>query len=372
MTILSMTEILGWRNGEAISEEMHAGYVDLMAQRMGETFGQICRELPPLGEKLTTAASQVSDEGFIRVLIAPETCSHILTQQVPDVRKKGLFFLKSFLAEALREGQSLPEQREIWTALGDFGFASDGSLHEWPQIEEMMPFDFGSPYATKVDLSGADRDSVPQRPPFSEAELQRVIALLRRVRLCLNQTSPRIARFVSRFNKVLVLQKDAEAPEKFASGSNGHYIGRSFLANPHLPQIGEAHMADAIVHEGIHALLYMQEQKEPWFVDPDIKRSFPKVKSPWTGSVISLASFLQACFVWYGLLHFWSLALAARTFDRTMALTRMRLSLRGFLGQALRDHVWEFSPSIDQKVLSAIDEMQAMVAKAFSSVASAL
>ena len=372
MTISLMPEVLRWDGGEAVCEEVHAAYLDLLAQKMGEALGESCRAEPAAAEGLRAAAGSVSDEGFVRVLTAPETCSRLLGGRAGTPAERGQFFRRSFLAEALREGQAGPFDEEVWTALGDACFAPGGGGRGWPQVEGMPPLDYGSPYAARVDLSGADRESVPARTPFNDDELRLVAARLGDVRERVRRTSPRVAHFVAEFNKVLVLQKDDESPQQFASGSNGHYIGRSFLANPHLPQVCEVHVADAVVHEGIHALLYMQEQADPWLSDPALKRSPPRVRSPWSGSSLTLPSFLQACFVWYGLLHFWSLALSAATFDRGLALQRISLSARGFLGARLREKVSAYLPAVNGRVVGAVDEMQDVVSAAFSSAAASV
>jgi hypothetical protein len=368
MTILAMPDVLRWMAPEQTTNQAHDTYLDLLAEKMGEILGGICREATPLGEELRAAADHASNEGFMRILSAPETCACLLAANGEGYQAKGQFLRRSFLAETLREGQRVDTDQEVWTALGDMKLSPDGTQYCWPQIEELTPLDFGSPYATKVDLSGADRELVPSRPPFTEHEMEELVARLRNAHTSIQKTSPRVAAFVSTFNKVLVLQKDTESLFKFASGSNGHYIGRSFLANPHLPGVDEALIADAIVHEGIHGLLYMQEQTEPWFPDPAAKRSLPRVTSAWTGSSLSLASFLQACFVWYGLLHFWSLALTSKAFDNNSALKRFRLSVCGFLGKPLRGRVSQFSSMINPGVLDTIDEMQDVVSTAFSSI----
>ena len=168
----------------------------------------------------------------------------------------------------------------------------------------MAPLDFGSPYAAAIDLGGpANRPGEP-RPPFEDAEMAMVVERLRLACAAIRRTSPHVLDFATTFNKVLVSQKDPVATRQFTSGSTGQFVGRSFVTNPHLDSVRQVDLAEALVHEGIHSLLYMQERTRSWGPAPELEDSIARVVSPWSGNHLSLASFLHACFVWYGLAHF--------------------------------------------------------------------
>jgi hypothetical protein len=126
-------------------------------------------------------------------------------------------------------------------------------------------------------------------------------------------------------------------------------------------------IADAIVHEAIHALLYMQEQKKSWVYDPDLCKPIPRVVSPWTGRHLALRPFLQACFVWYGLLHFWCLALSAGAFDSARIRERIVRSGIGFWDKPLLDYIDSYKAALCPDLLKAIQEMQSIVNDAFAS-----
>ncbi|MGJ5204470.1 aKG-HExxH-type peptide beta-hydroxylase [Bradyrhizobium sp. HKCCYLR20261] len=367
MTITQMPDVLRWNDYEAVCDGVLATYGDRLAEKMGEALGEICRSDPARGEQLRSLIDRVADEGFMRVLDAPETSFRLLSTPGRRSDDEEPFLSASFLAEALRQGLDISADREVWTALGDRGYSPTGSCI-WPQVEGMPVTDYGSPHAVSVDLSGQDRPDPPSRPAFSEVEIDRLHQLLQRSRSALERTEAGLPRFVTRFNIALILQKDPESPTSFSSGSNGYYIGRTFLANPHLPEIDEAHIADALVHEGIHALLYMQEYEQPWFLDPAAKGSLPRITSPWSGSRLPFPSFLQACFVWYGLLHFWSLAMQSGAFEPGVAIKRIQLCLRGFCRQPLLDSIAGYSSVVDADVQRAIETMQNVVVGAFADV----
>ena len=146
------------------------------------------------------------------------------------------------------------------------------------------------------------------------------------------------------------------------------------LANAHCESVDVVDVTDAIVHEAIHALLFMQERRKRWVLDEKLYDSTPRSTSPWTGRELPLRAFLQANFVWYGLLNFW-LKTHSATLKTPVAwapLERIRSKISaasvGFLGVSLVDSVAEFKSEISTDILAAIDVMQSRVRVAFSRV----
>jgi hypothetical protein len=124
------------------------------------------------------------------------------------------------------------------------------------------------------------------------------------------------------------------------------------------------------VHEGIHSLLYMQERIRDWGQAPELSDSIPRVISPWTGNRLSLASFLHACFVWYGLAHFWALASTRPAFDSRRIMQRLSQAACGFLRGPLVTRIEPFLPGIGSEVIDAIRGMQSRIVFVFSEVQS--
>lgn len=369
MLMEAMPELLSWSAGNSVFQQVHDAYVALMSDSLGQVIGKICRENLHLGEHLRAGVHSASDEALMRVLMAPETSHHLLWPESHTLVSTATFLSRSFRAEAARTGQRIAFQEETWTALGDVGFFPNGIVCSMPSLPEMMPLDFGSPYATKIDLSGAERPDFPVRTGFDPVEINHVLNRLRAAQEQIYATSATVAQFIVQFNKVLVLQKDPENPGQRASGSSGQYIGRSFITNPHIVAVDAAGLADAIVHEGIHALLYMQERQKRWVFNSSLCEPIARIESPWSGNPLPLRPFLQACFVWYGLLHFWCLALTCETFHPQHVHTHIMRSLQGFVKGPLLTRIARYTPDISPDLLNAIQEMQAIVTTTFASVA---
>jgi hypothetical protein len=76
---------------------------------------------------------------------------------------------------------------------------------------------------------------------------------------------------------------------------------------------------------------------------------------------LPLFSFLQACFVWYGLVHFWRLAESRGTFAPEQIRRHVDMAVKGFWGVALIDYLAPDREKLAHELLCAIEEMQLRV-----------
>jgi HEXXH motif-containing protein len=168
-----------------------------------------------------------------------------------------------------------------------------------------------------------------------------------------------VSTFCSRFLKVIVLQQDDKG-QSVSAYSTQQYPGRAVISNPQFIDVVQT--AESVVHEAIHAYLYMLSQTYPWGISDPGYDDKPKVLSPWTGTLLPVSTFLHACFVWYGLLNFWSHALLADTFPSRRVRGRMSRAARGFLGKSLLDMMDKSDLAlVFEPIRRAIDRMQFQV-----------
>ena len=73
-------------------------------------------------------------------------------------------------------------------------------------------------------------------------------------------------------------------------------------------------LADGVVHEAIHGLLFLEQLDKEW-ADDWTTLSAGTAQSPWTGRVLPAGAYLEACFVWYGLVNFSLIAIDSDEFD---------------------------------------------------------
>jgi hypothetical protein len=296
----------------------------------------------------------------MRVLVAPETSYRLLARGQHDLIATGEFLMSAFKAEVARDGGDIPFQEETWTAVGDMCFDQRKAVKRFPVIEEFVPLDFGSPHAINLDFEGFERETPMPQSEFEPAEIEIIMERLTLARDVIAQTSIDILTFVVQFTKVLVLKRDVTAPRMFSSGSNNHCICRTMLVNAHAETTDAGDVADALVHEAIHALLMMQELKRAWSHDSR-KLVNCRTLSPWTGNNLRLYSFIQACFVWYGLFHFWSIARLRRSYESERIEALLDRARNGFLAESLLEKLGSVKDEVSPEILKAIEAMQANV-----------
>ena len=354
-------EVLTWNAPQAHLAASFLGYLDRVSDAFGEHLGKAEREAPAAHKRLSAALERIDDEGFMRALLAPETTYRLLHRREPAVLR--LHFLVAALEAEIARAEGDPAAG-IWTALGDMGWRADGMLIENPRLRGGPVFDILSPHASAVDLGGPS--GVTPRDPFEAEALRLIVDKLQAAVDGVHQAGRLFGEFAARFNFVFIAQTDRDDPGLFTSGSTGQYIGRSFITNPHRDSVRPIDLAEAMIHEGVHALLYMEEGRSPWVLNRDLYDPMKtRVVSPWTGSPLGVRPFLQAGFVWFALLHFWSAAWEAAAFDRPMIHERMTLALRGFLAGPLEDRVADVRKDIAPEVRQAIAAMQAHVVEAW-------
>ena len=370
MFIEAMPEALTWNNNINVLCSVHSSYTELLSIALSEQIGQLNHQHPEMARRLTGELRSVTDRAFLRVLTAPETSFRLLEKPC-DSLESAKFFLRSLRAEKARDGGRDEFVEDTWTALGDTCFRPDGSIECYPRLKDGLVLDFGSPHTTQVDFGGRGNRRGEYREAFTSAEMALTVDRLEVACAGIRKTGSGILEFVTNFNKVFICQKDPAAPGLFTSGSTGQYVGRSFVTNPHLDLVNEVKPAEALVHEGIHALLYMQERQKVWIHDPSTDLPVPRIVSPWSGNLLSVRSFLQACFVWYGLAHFWAQALTHSSFGAARVRDRLSAAVGGFLAEPVLNRLQPYLLSISSDLLEAIVEMQSTIVGVFAEVQTA-
>jgi hypothetical protein len=354
MRLEGVGETLTWLDGTRMSDTLDEEIV----RRSEESW------LGCAGPAAEQAIARLGREGLRRVLRAPEVTRRLLFPSTAP--NDPLAFMRQAVdVELALAGEGPPPRVSAWSALGDVVVHPDGTTTRWPQLdgEPALALDFGSPWATHIDLSGRLESTSAHRTGFGHGEVRAVHHKITRAMESIEALSPTVGMFVRRSTCVLVLQVDADAPDQVTSGTNGNYIGRSFITNPHHPDASIDCLVEAIVHEAIHGLLYRDSYGNAW-VCSDAAAEVPRVTSPWTGRALPVRSFLEATFVWFGLVHLWALASRSEIFDYDAARQRIVRSVSGFTRGPLVDRVRPWTQEIRPDVLQAVDQLQGRVVDA--------
>lgn len=114
--------------------------------------------------------------------------------------------------------------------------------------------------------------------------------------------APLAAANVARYVSEIQFYDDPDI-EVFSSASNNQWHRRVQIVNYRQAEISICRLADALVHESIHSFLYSLELELPLVAGENLNDC---IRSPWSGRLLKIHSYLHACFVWYSLALFWS------------------------------------------------------------------
>lgn len=238
-------------------------------------------------------------------------------------------------------------------------FKSRGANILLERIEhESLPLDATSPLARSVDISGTLPRRIGEGAVYDRDALSSVLMKAREANGIIRKGVPQAWSMVRDFTKLLHYLPDEDAPQQFSSGSSGQFVGRTVIANVHLEKVSAIELSEALVHEAIHSVLYMAENQRPWVLDADLYAGPARIDSPWTGNPLPLRPYLQACFVWYGLICYWSELLSRNILNDIRAKRRLDIAIGGFQRVDLLASIESFLDRLSDEVKTAIADMQ--------------
>ena len=248
-------------------------YTSLVAGRLGAYLRELEAAEPELAARILSQLGEADGEKLRAVVLAPETSSRVLWDHPGgcDDRSFG-----QYLVELLEAGPAQPN-------------------------ETGLVVDLDTPAAVCFDYTTLRDGGMRLEHYTVPADRELAIGKLEAAMHGIDAVDTGVAAFVRRFTLVANVLVDTETP-KFTSGSTSQYVGRSLFCNAHLSGVDAELMADALVHEATHSLLYMHELCDEW-IDEDVLTRQSVVESPWSGATLFIRPFLQACFVCVRLMH---------------------------------------------------------------------
>lgn len=282
-----------------------------------------------------------------RILTAPDTFQRLKEACSGNIRGFNRFLQISIAVEESFLGGTLPLAKNRWSALGDYfdGQLSIPSNHDSicnsgtdryfaPLLDGRVPVDAYSIFAHR-SMTGGDAQQAEYglSASYSAAEMNEIMNKLQETVRFMGQISPIAVKFVLENTSTVVVRNDAFNGGSFVSSSCNGFIGQIVLLNAHLSHVDSALLAESLIHETIHNVMLRMELLEPTLRDPS--RPLPRVTSPWSGRQLSYHTFLQACFVWFGIASFWKAALGKDVFPTDRVGYLLERSSRGFKEDSL-------------------------------------
>jgi hypothetical protein len=274
-----------------------------------------------------------------RFLTAPETARRLFFAPC-DV----MFLLGALCAEArlLGDRSSLP--RSVWTATGDWyipkgatGPTAIDERFDWtpdqvfraPMLRNGAPVDLASPYSRQMHK----RTKITTSAPFEAEYGRRAVETVREAMTGVAEVSAAASRMTDTFVRTLILERHLNPDSAFTSYSLRWLVGRTTLQLS--IDYSATNIANALVHEAIHTILYIVGHTLPNLQDENMDPAYT-IRSPWSGNELNPESFAHAVFVWFGLWQFWREAQGKATmFPRDKIAERLDKARRGFEGPDL-------------------------------------
>jgi len=252
-----------------------------------------------------------------RLLLAPRTFNLLQSSSEPNPEK--IDALKKLIGMEQRLcHQSSAYPCNDWAALGDYYHPldldnmaplADGAFTAWSPrqpfkapalghiVLDAYSYYPGEPYPAEV---GALATHTMEELTIARKRLEQGLNYI-------GEVSRVAALTVDASVQVVTAASAPNFPDKTANLSLSSMIGRVGLLNLHSDKWTVFKTSDALIHEAIHSLIYKLELICGLYTDEAGAYRIQSV-SPWTGRTLYLHSFVHACFVWFGLCKFWSLA----------------------------------------------------------------
>jgi len=271
--------------------------------------------------RLLERTANLSAHSFLRVFKAPETFWRTLRCAKNDRRGYLRFLENSIEVERCLAGNQYRLPRSTWSALGD---ARVSDSHVWTGTSHICSrsrdfniiIDGCSPYArrpfinrrtSEITIGPAGKPTAFQQSLVFDKISESLDAI--------DAISEGVSDFVYQNISAIVPYHDISNPRHFTSASTNRFIGQMMLVNPHLQSASIPFIVNALVHESVHSYLYAIELRHALLTERAPQSVF--LASPWTGTLLTLHSYIHACFVWHALRSFWELDSAQSFFGNT-------------------------------------------------------
>jgi len=358
-------------NNSSLYEAIITQFRNCVSKKIDRLTDYLWRNNSPLYEQIMQKWTDLSATLELHhSFLYPEMLNHLVLDRDPETT--GMYMMRSLDAELAKRDKvfDIDQYDYVWTMNGDFLLQYNKQSKSFEAFESFrlndMPLDFFSSSCIKVT---AHELQEPAGSVIDEYDYREAFNIYERIYESLEPLTGKkgagdLNDLIYKFTNVIVLKRQnyQSGNRHFFSSSDGYYIGRTVLGNVELvsPEI----LVDSIVHEAIHALLYMIDEKFQWQPSPEESDKIGnKILSPWSGNKLSIRNYLQAIFVWYGLFNLWKFALKEQVYDPGFAKRRVDLIRNGFLQVEINKFGKEIGYDLDETLIETVLAIKEYVIK---------
>jgi len=264
---------------------------------------------------------------------------------------------KLFLACLVEVGDIEAPEIELWSPRGDriiSGPVISSACSERNVIGGTSAvIDFNSPYVRDSEF-GIKLDMLEERESYEfRNKLSAALSFL-------NATSTNAFSFWNSAIDVLTIRKRNSGGRGLFSNTNARRPRNILIFDPNLDTIDHFRLAEGLLHEAIHSVLFTFERTVGPFIAEEMNHSDRTAVSPWSGRNLSLISYVHACVVWFGLYWLWTNAMSKNDHVEMHRVEATRIA-RGFalrpFSVGLSHHIDALSPDISDLLYYIEDTM---------------
>lgn len=261
-------------------------------------------------------------------------------------------------SEWAADGSIFASAQGVALAHDSDGWPREGS-YSAPLLNGRIPIDYCSPYSRRPMPVAEFRPIKYGEPTAFDVHLAKhVVAKIQAAYDSVRSVCPIASIFFNKNVKSIVVRRNNDV-KAFQSASRNAYIGEVVLLNPQSEFVDTAYMAESLVHESIHALMWRAEVLSHFLTLSDQGEVI--CVSPWTGQKIFYYTLLQAVFVWYGVYHFWLEASKATVFDSYRVEKLKERAASGFRSDRFLVEIALHSHLLQNGIFETFVEMQRVV-----------
>ncbi|MGH6985636.1 MAG: hypothetical protein ACRED9_02195 [Caulobacteraceae bacterium] len=284
-------------------------------------------------------------------LRAPLVASRLLAVRLGESFDPGPI-AASLMAELTLAGKTEPGPSSGWTALGDRFVDSAAPRRGERLAGTSVRVDLAGPTEFRTAAAVLRRTSAAEwraaRPKLSEA-----IRAMRAVAAAFALWRESI--------DVLALRSSLEE-SRFSSISLAHNARVSLMVDVHETKCTRPVLVEALVHEAIHSFIFMREAMTGSLVSD--ARSVIEITSPWTGRRLFLSGFAHACFVWWGVLNFWTRSMASGNWSDAECRPQLERARKGFAARPVSSLGREARDRLSAATARALEQIEVRGARA--------
>ena len=347
--MLEVADILTWSRPSDTPAKWRTRYEDLLESRVLSKAGLIDQD-----HCILDSLSLLPRERQGSFLRSPHVASRLLEGDQGEGFDAAPI-AKALLAELAAVGIVSELSEPVWTVNGDRkldpvireGWAASnfGILDSHIVVDGSGPTDFSCEATGNLTLA-------------SEIERVTVERKIHEAASAISATSDLAFKFWTDCVDVVAIRKAVNPSLRFISNTCARQARLSLLINGHFNTVGLPLVADALIRESVHSLLFMYEEIEKPFVTPQFSHNAGLIKSPWSGAELRLISFVHACVVWYGLYWFWIAASRTGAFPAGIADREIETAGAGFRRRPFSLHLAEYHEFLSPEILDLLREIE--------------